>query len=98
MPSLTESSHSEDQFETAIWAEINAISLVRQNTDIPTPQIHAFEVGSNNSVNVPFMLMDCLDGNVGMDLDLEIQTEYKEAFFNDVARIHVSKASIKIQE
>lgn len=37
----------------------------------------------------PFMLMDCLEGNVGMDLGMEIPPEYKETALSNLAKNHV---------
>ena len=37
------------------------------------------------------MLMDCLEGNVGMDLGMRIPLKYKQAFLSSLAKIHISK-------
>ena len=63
MPSLTKPSPGEDSPGFTMYSEYNAMILVRQKTNIPIPQIHAFDAGSDNSVKAPFMLMDCLNGN-----------------------------------
>jgi aminoglycoside phosphotransferase (APT) family kinase protein len=67
MPPLAKSGSSEDALKSIMNFEFNAIPSVRQKTTIPVPQIHAFEVKSNCSMKAPFMLMDFLEGNVGMD-------------------------------
>lgn len=36
------------------------------------------------------MLMNCFEGNVGMDLGMEIPSAYKRSFLSDVAKLHVS--------
>ena len=91
MPPLKDSGPSEKALATTISCELNATSLVRPKTDIPTPQIHAFESASNNSVKAPFILIDCLDGNVGMDLGMQIPPRHKQYFLKSLAKIHVSE-------
>lgn len=89
MPPLAESTSGEDALNTKINREFNAISLVQQKTSISVPQIHALEAEGDCSVRAPFMLMDCLEGNVGMDLGMEIPPEYKETALSNLAKIHV---------
>jgi aminoglycoside phosphotransferase (APT) family kinase protein len=91
MPSLAKSGSDDEALTTITNCEINAISIVRRKTAIPVPQIHAFEVESGQSIKAPFMLMDCLEGNVGMDLGMNIPPEYKHAFLSSLAKIHVRK-------
>lgn len=93
MPPLETSRACEDEdaLKTMAHNEFNAISLVRQKTSIPVPEIHAFEAQSDCDVRAPFMVMDCLDGNVGMDLDMMIPPEYKQVFLSSLAKIHVSE-------
>lgn len=93
MPPLAKSDSNQDALKIIINCEFNAISLVRQRTTIPVPQIHAFEVESGCSIKAPFMLMDCLEGNVGMDLGMKIPPEYKQTFLSSLAKIHVGKAT-----
>jgi hypothetical protein len=71
--------------------ETSTIALVRQTTRVPVPEVYAFESDSNCSVKAPFMLMKCLDGNVGMDLGMEVPPEHQQDFFKSLAEIHVSK-------
>jgi hypothetical protein len=73
--------------------EVSTIALIRQNTTVPVPEVYAFESDSSCSVEAPFMLMECLDGNVGMDLGLEVPPEHQQDFFKGVAEIHVSKVT-----
>lgn len=89
MPPLAESTSGEDAMNTKINREVNAISLVQQKTSIPVPQVHALEADGNCSVKAPFMLMDCLEGNVGIDLSPEIPPKYKQVALSNLAKIHV---------
>lgn len=93
MPLQAESGSDDDAPKTIMNCEFNAISLVRRKTRIPIPQIHVFEVKSSCNLKVLFMLMDCLEGNVGMDLGMMILPEYKQAFLSSLAKIYVSKAT-----
>ncbi|CZT13631.1 uncharacterized protein RCO7_10853 [Rhynchosporium graminicola] len=96
MPPLGKSEYDQSALKIAMGCEINASSLVQRKTSIPIPQIHAFEVSSDCSVKAPFMVMDCLEGNVGMDLDMKIPTEYKEDFFKNLAKVHVQLSGVQL--
>ncbi|KAL7928818.1 hypothetical protein V8C35DRAFT_325628 [Trichoderma chlorosporum] len=52
----------------------------------------SYEDRSDCSVKAAFMLMDCLEANVGMDLGMEIPPEYKQDFLSGLAKMHVSPA------
>lgn len=69
--------------------EYNAILLIKQKTQIPIPSVHAVESSPENAVNAPFMLMDCLKGNVGMDLGMEIPEGHKNHVLGKMAEIQV---------
>ena len=70
--------------------EHNAIQLVQRESSIPVPQIHAVELNPNCKVMAQFMLMDCLRGNVGMDLDMRVPANHKKHVFARMAEIQVS--------
>ncbi|KAH8655558.1 hypothetical protein BX600DRAFT_70107 [Xylariales sp. PMI_506] len=76
--------------------EYNAMTLVRQSTSIPVPSIHAIEAQTNINVNASFMLMDCIPGNIGMDLGMKIPPTYKQSFLRNLARIHVQLSMVKL--
>ncbi|PCD21225.1 hypothetical protein FGRA07_11752 [Fusarium graminearum] len=82
LPSLStpEKSEPEQTLDTKMTYEFNTISFLRENTSIPIPMIHAFEARPHCGVGAPFMLMDCLKGNVGMD----------------IARIHVELSRVRL--
>lgn len=90
LPPLVEGNHCGDALETSGIREFSTICLVRQRTHIPISVIHAIEERSDCKVNAPFMSMDCLQGNVGMDLGMSVPPQYKKAFLRELARIHVS--------
>lgn len=95
LPPLANSDFSELALEARGICEFNTISLVRQKTSIPIPEIHAFEARFNCSVKAPFMLMDCLEGNVGMDLGTTIPPKSKQAFLKGLAKIHVRRVAFE---
>ena len=35
--------------------------------------------------------MDCLEGNIGIDLGMMIPLKYKQAFLRSLVKIHISK-------
>ncbi|KAK0367855.1 hypothetical protein CLIM01_14789 [Colletotrichum limetticola] len=76
--------------------EYNTISLVRQKTSIPIPEVHAVEARRDCDVKAPFMLMDCLPGNVGMDLGMKIPPRYKQEFIRRLAQMHVQLAAVQL--
>ncbi|KAF7510071.1 hypothetical protein GJ744_007175 [Endocarpon pusillum] len=96
MPPLAESTSCEDTPNTKMNREFHAISLVQQKTRVPVPQIYALESGGDCSVRAPFMLMDCLEGNVAMDLGKEIPPESKQTALSDLAKIHVQLSKVQL--
>jgi aminoglycoside phosphotransferase (APT) family kinase protein len=89
LPSLKEGETFSDVAKS-MKCEASTIALVRQRTRVPVPEVYAFESDSNCSVKAPFMLMECLNGNVGMDLGMEVPREHQQDFFKGLAGVHVS--------
>lgn len=94
LPGLSESRSSEDTLSTQRDYEFFTMSVIRQRTNLPIPEIHAYEARNDCGFNAPFMLMDCLEGNVGMDLGMQIPPKHKQLFLSELAKIHVSKVFI----
>lgn len=69
--------------------EYNTIQLVRKESSIPVPAIHGFEANPGNTVVAPFMIMDCLRGNVGIGFGMKVSAEYKTIVFTSTGEIHV---------
>src|SRR5690606_376807 len=80
MPPLS-NTVSKTALETKTKCEFNTMSLLQERTSIPIPKVHAVEAHSQCDVKAAFMLMDCLEGNVGMDLGMKIPPEHKKAFW-----------------
>ncbi|CAD6446872.1 50f95ff2-3d3f-49b6-ad12-429a0b3eace0 [Sclerotinia trifoliorum] len=96
MPRLGESTYDKAIVEKRMSCELNAISLVRQKSGLPTPEVHAFDITDESIVKAPFMLMDCLEGNVGMDLGMEVPQEYMQTFLNGMAKLHVELSAVQL--
>lgn len=97
MPSLRSNDNSyKDISEPEKLCEFNTIALIQQRTDISTPRVHLFEPRSDSSVKAPFMLMDCLEGNVGMDLSMRIPPEHNHTFLRELAHIHVQLSKVQL--
>ncbi|CAI7661028.1 unnamed protein product [Penicillium manginii] len=76
--------------------EYNAILLVKQKTKILIPSVHAVELSPDNAVNAKFMLMDCLKGNVGMDLGMEIPDEHKDHVYRKMADVQLELSRVQL--
>ncbi|OHE90477.1 hypothetical protein CORC01_14228 [Colletotrichum orchidophilum] len=87
---------SDESVEAVEKCEYNTISLVRQWSSIPIPEVHAIEARWDCDVKAPFMLMDCLPGNVGMDLGMKIPPGYKPEFLRRLAQMHVQLAMVQL--
>lgn len=93
MPPTVTSSHDIDASKDTAKCEVSVISLVRQRTLIPIPQVRAFEAKVDLVVNAPFMLMDCIKENVGIDLGMQEPPDHKKSVFGRLANIHVGSES-----
>ncbi|RDW67451.1 uncharacterized protein DSM5745_09317 [Aspergillus mulundensis] len=77
-------------------SEHSTIQLIQKESKIRTPRVHMLELDANCPVKAPFMLMDCLPGNVGMDLDMKIPPERKSAVFEQMAEIHIEMFHLRL--
>lgn len=80
-----------------IISEHFTLSIVKSATNIPVPHVHTMEPHYANPVKAPFMLMECLEGNVGMELGMDVPSQHKQAFYNDLAKIHVSSTVLSVR-
>ncbi|KAJ5544074.1 hypothetical protein N7494_005353 [Penicillium frequentans] len=76
--------------------EYNTILLVKQKTNIPVPRVHVAELDTENIVKAQFMLMDCLRGNVGIDLSMEVPNFYKRCVFLKMAEIQINLSRVRL--
>lgn len=89
MPSMSPDESSLDSAKSAMDREYNTIRLVQKESTIPVPCIQAIESSLHSKVGAQFMLMDCLRGNVGMDISFKVPSERKKSVFTSMVEIHV---------
>lgn len=77
--------------------EYNTMSLIKQKTSIPIPQVYAIELDPECRVKAQFLLMDCLRGNAGIDLGLQVPSNYKHRVFTKMAEIQVCCRSLPVR-
>lgn len=81
MPPLSRTQATSSLNKQIMENEYNTILLVKQKTSIPVPRVHAVELDTESIVQAQFMLMDCLRGNAGIDLSMEVPNIYKRCVF-----------------
>ncbi|CAH0022561.1 unnamed protein product [Clonostachys rhizophaga] len=96
LPPLPDSGLSEGSLEAKSIRECNTILLLTKTSTVPIPAIHGFETGRDSGVNAPFSFMGCLEGNVGMDLGIDIPKAHNKEFFKELAEIHVDLSRIQL--
>ncbi|CAG8897234.1 unnamed protein product [Penicillium egyptiacum] len=96
MQSLSQNRGRSETTEDIMKLEHNMILLVKENTNIPVPQVHAIELDPDCGVNAQFMLMDCLKGNVGIDLGMEVPSSHKSYVIARMAEIQVELSRIQL--
>ncbi|KAF2809234.1 uncharacterized protein BDZ99DRAFT_572022 [Mytilinidion resinicola] len=82
-----------DQAKEIFDNEVAFLNFMRQSSDIPVPAVYAHETTDAHGVHAPFILMECVEGNVGSDMfDNEafftFPDEQKATFFDSVAEVH----------
>ncbi|THV79193.1 hypothetical protein D6D17_06264 [Aureobasidium pullulans] len=85
-----------DAVDIAIRSEICTLHAVAEHTDIVVPRVYASDTNPDCGVGAPYVLMNCLEGNSGLDLGLEIPLQYEHDFFCEIARIHVRLSCIRL--
>ncbi|PLB45783.1 hypothetical protein P170DRAFT_364182 [Aspergillus steynii IBT 23096] len=81
-PSANISEHSQME------CEYYTIRLVQEASEIPVPRIHDFMNCSVSQIGADLMLMDCLRGNAGIDLNMDIPLHHKGSVLSRMAEIH----------
>ncbi len=76
--------------------EVHTISLLRERTTIPVPEVFGYESDNSNPVGAAFMLMEFVPGDTAMDSfggwhkhHGEIPAEHKPKFYRSMARYQV---------
>ncbi|KAJ6092777.1 hypothetical protein N7486_008066 [Penicillium sp. IBT 16267x] len=96
MPPLSGKQAGSNISKQIMGNEYNTILLVKRKTKIPVPSVHAVELNTENIVKAQFMLMDCLRGNVGMDLGMEIPNFYKRSVLTKMAEIQIELSRVQL--
>ena len=79
-----------DEGRRLLQREVDCMELVKERTSVPVPTVFGYVVSAKNDFGAPFMLMECLSGNVGIDLHgVEIPAQYKASFHREMARFQV---------
>ena len=76
----------------AMQSELDTMSFLRANTDIPIPIVFFSDTSATNPVGAPYVFMECIQGNSGMDLPggCEIPTKYRAKYLEAEASIIVT--------
>lgn len=81
--------------------EVQTLSLLRERTDIPVPEIFGYEI-SGDIIGRSFMIMEFVPGSTAMDAfggwkvhNGEIPLRFKSAFSRSIAKIHVSVVNVR---
>ena len=85
--------HTWTTFEaTEMQSEIDTMLFVRQNTDIPVPDVFAFDCTCTNAVGAPYMLMECIMGTCVVDVqsDHHVPVQYKDKYSTAEASVLVN--------
>lgn len=81
---------NEGEGSRLLQREVDCIQLVKERTSVPVPTVFGYVASAENDIGAPFMLMECLPGNVGVDLSgVEIPARYKASFHEEMARLQV---------
>ncbi|KAL5341783.1 hypothetical protein BJX70DRAFT_26420 [Aspergillus crustosus] len=73
------------------------MQYIKEHSDLPVPQVFAYEVDEKNPVGAAFILMELLPGSVAMDAlgGYEVHRgviarEYRQNFYRSVAKCHLT--------
>lgn len=89
MPPLTEKDDEAANAWEIMESECRTMCLVQRESKIPIPHVYLFEANPHSSVGAQFMLMDCLRGNVGIDMSINLPPEHKLDVYAKMAEIQV---------
>ncbi|KAI0398907.1 kinase-like protein [Xylaria palmicola] len=82
--------------------EVHTMAVVRERSEIPVPEVYAYESNCDNSVAVPFILMEFVPGDTAMDSfggynvhRGETPPQFKRKFHAAMADIQVQMSAIR---
>ena len=89
-----DTSPSEEDQSRLVQSEVDCLHLVKERTTVPVPTVFGYITSPQNEIGAPFMLMECLFGNTGVDLNRNeahgIPFQHKPSFYEEMARLQVS--------
>ncbi|KAI9748692.1 MAG: acetyl-CoA synthetase [Chaenotheca gracillima] len=87
------SRHANSPDSHLLKLEADALRYVKERTKIPVPTVFGHTAGEE--IGAPVMLMECLRGNVGMDLNFDfIPDKQKATFYEEMAHIQTDISSL----
>ena len=94
------SSMSEDEQSELIQREVDCLQLVKERTTVPVPTVFGYKTSARNEVGAPFILMECLSGNIVPDLNGDnvhgVPAQHKSYFYAEMARLQVGRSSFAL--
>ncbi|KAK4151386.1 hypothetical protein C8A00DRAFT_45395 [Chaetomidium leptoderma] len=103
MPPMPDHPPSREKIFMDMQSELATMEFVRQNTDIPIPRIHAYDLNDQNAVGYPFSIIEYVHGNTAEEVSRTypgnhegIPPQHEEKFWRQVAEVMVQLASIRL--
>ncbi|KAI0096980.1 hypothetical protein GGR51DRAFT_578541 [Nemania sp. FL0031] len=101
--SSTASPPARKRMRLDMQSELATMEFVRQNTDIPIPRVHAYDLNDQNAIGCPFSIIEYVNGNTAEEVSRTypgehegIPAQFEEKFWRQVAKITVQLASIRL--
>ena len=90
---MTTSQSEEEGQSRLVQREVDCLQLVKERTTVPVPMVFGYMTSTQNEIGAPFMLMECLYGNTGVDLNRNeahgVPSKHKLSFYDEMARLQV---------
>ena len=88
---------SEEEQSQLVQSEVDCLQLVKERTTVPVPTVFGYISSTQNEIRAPFMLLECLSGNTGSDLNRGDDTQgvpskHKSSFYKEMARLQVCRS------
>lgn len=83
----------EDQQSWLVQREVDCLQLVKERTTVPVPRVFGYVASTKNEIGAPFMLIECLRGNTGADLNGRdahgVPSKHKSSSYEEMGRLQV---------
>ncbi|OAA64238.1 Aminoglycoside phosphotransferase [Niveomyces insectorum RCEF 264] len=84
-------------------SEIDTMRWIRRRSNLPVPEVFAYETNEHNAVGVPYVLMEFVPGNTAMDAAGGYETHHgiisdahRPHFYRAVAKCHVEMTGLRL--